>query len=634
MEFSFKLINLQVEWGCNYCEQTYKAHPTRQREHLKVCRKYLKSISKDSNEANTTFNDQSDVKSAQSEINFPRLTSMQKHDLDLQAAMWCYMANQPFNMYENPFSRTFLRNLNPAYKPPSRNTISGPLLEEVHSNIKTRTDILLSSLDCIDVSTDESSNITSARICNISVHSKYGALYYVSEDIGAKRMTSLAATQWLRNHLLVLSNHRLDRVNSITNDTCQTMRGMWKEIQKFEDLKHCLFVLCDSHGIQLLVGDLLKLPDFNDTIQKAQCIVKSFRHAPLQYARLREFQIEYYGKQQSLILSVITRWGTQYRLVQSLLKSKDAIKRYALEYRSLPAAERLKQPALDAIMDKELWIKLEAMQELLQPSIDERLRMSESGKSHLGHVLHRWKDLFKHLRTKSIEHEGLTAFLSHGGFDHCYNLQVLPVHIVAFYLMPKTTVNDIRNNSTAIPLEFEEKITSFFRQYASSNDNAKLLIREFMTFRAQQPPFEPLRQCWEESDDPWLFWCNAVGLANNLGNLALRIFSAPVNSVASERAFSVQNLIHNKTRNRLQPKRVDKLAFIYTNAPILNQHDVPSTTSAIAADFASKPLQKLMQEEEVRLEDILVELQIEDDDDTMHQDELYEERRKQWLGAG
>ena len=188
-------------------------------------------------------------------------------------------------------------------------------------------------------------------------------------------MTSSGAAQWLRNHLLALSNHCLDRINSIANDTCKTMRGMWKEVQKFEDLKHCLFIPCDSHGIQLLVGDLLKLPDFNDTIQKAQCIVKSFRHAPLQYARLREFQVEHYGKQQSLILSVITRWGTQDQLVQSLLKSKDAIKRYALEYWFLPATERLKQPALDAIMDKDLWIKLEAMRELLQP-IDERLQIT------------------------------------------------------------------------------------------------------------------------------------------------------------------------------------------------------------------------------------------------------------------
>ena len=45
------------------------------------------------------FGDQSVVtESAKSELNFPRLTSMQKYELDLKAAMWTYMANQPFNM--------------------------------------------------------------------------------------------------------------------------------------------------------------------------------------------------------------------------------------------------------------------------------------------------------------------------------------------------------------------------------------------------------------------------------------------------------------------------------------------------------------------------------------------------------
>ena len=44
----------------------------------------------------------------------------------------------------------------------------------------------------------------------------------------------------------------------------------------------------------------------------------------------------------------------------------------------------------------------------------------------------------------------------------------------------------------------------------------------------------------------------------------------------------------------------------------------------MAADFTSKSLQKVTQEEEVRLEDILVELQVEDEDDTMDQEELNE----------
>jgi len=439
-------------------------------------------------------------------------------------------------------------------------------------------------------------------------------------------MTAPAAAAWLRDHLLALSHQRLDRINSIATDTCATMRRMWIEIKKFEDLKHCFFIPCDSHGIQLLVKDVMTLiPQFNETIQQAQSIVKSFRHAPLQYARLHEFQMQCYGKHQSLVLSVITRWGTQYLLVLSVLKNKDAIKRYASEFQSHPASERLKQEALDAIMDREMWSKLEALREVLQP-IDERLRMSESGKSHLGHVLGRWKDILKHLHAQSKEHKELASFLadgSDGGFVNRYNRQVLDIHIVAYYLMPETTLNDIQNESAAIPIGFERQIKAFFRRHSFSDEHYRHLWHQFNCFWTQQPPFEAERQCWEEFKDPYLFWRLGLGLANSLATISIRIFSAPVNSVASERAFSIQNLIHSKTRSRLHPYRANKLAFIYTSARVLDEHDnhqhdvTPPDTARV--DFNAKPLDSLTQEEEVRLENILLDIEEEDEGVSMGQ---------------
>src|SRR5579859_402419 len=133
---------------------------------------------------------------------------------------------------------------------------------------------------------DESSNIRGSRICNISVHSPSSDLHYISEDICAKQMTAAAAAQWLRNHLTVLSNGNLSRINSIITDTCALMFAMWMEMQWFVEFKHCLFIPCDSHGIQLLIKDLLQIPIFKDIPQKAQRIVKDFRHSLLQYTRL------------------------------------------------------------------------------------------------------------------------------------------------------------------------------------------------------------------------------------------------------------------------------------------------------------------------------------------------------------
>lgn len=517
------------------------------------------------------------------------------------------MGNQPFTVFEDPFFKPFMDAVNPAYKLPSRKMLAGPLLDSVYSQIKGRSDEMIRTTSrFINVSTDESSNIKGSRICNISVHSEYGSMHYVSEDIFAKVMTALAEAEWLRNHLIVLSNNDLSRINCIANDTCSTMLSMWAEVEKFEDLRHCFFIPCDSHGIQLLVKDVFKIPRFKTILEKAQSIVVAFKRANLQYARLRKCQIICYKKLQSLVLSVITRWGTQFDLIKSVLINKDALKLYAFEYGELPAAKRLKQSVLDVIGDNGFWVELELMREFLKP-INEYLKMSESGKSHLGHVLHRWKDIFKHLEIKKREFNEVNTFLSDGIFAQRYNRQVLDIHIVAYYLMPQTTLRDIQNvdfQARAIPINFEQQIGKFFRRYSSSEEDAQVLIREFFCFRSQVHPFEPTRLCWAQADEPVKFWDAAVGLTKFLGRIAVRLYSCPVNSVASERAFSVQNLIHTKTRNRLQSKTADKLAYIYTNGRVIYRVDGKLPLEGLL----SKSVKQLTPQEEVQLESIMLDM--------------------------
>jgi len=146
-------------------------------------------------------------------------------------------------------------------------------------------------------------------------------------------------------------------------------------------LKHIFFIPCDSHGLQLLIKDLIHLPEFKDIFEKAQVVAKAFKNAPLQYARLHTYQMMEYGKHISLCLAVITRWGTQYRLLNSLLTNKDALRRYIIDY-----PDELKFSATEYISQLDFWARLEAFRELLKP-IDEALRMSESNKSHPGMII-------------------------------------------------------------------------------------------------------------------------------------------------------------------------------------------------------------------------------------------------------
>lgn len=61
-----------------------------------------------------------------------------------------------------------------------------------------------------------------------------------------------------------------------------------------------------------------------------------------------------------------------------------------------------------------------------------------------------------------------------------------------------------------------------------------------------------------------------------LGELAVRIFHTPANSVPSERAFCTCNLMHDKKQNRLSTVVTDQLCYIHVNKHILDRQSGPS----------------------------------------------------------
>ena len=224
--------------------------------------------------------------------------------------------------------------------------------------------------------------------------------------------------------------------------------------------------------------------------------------------------------------------------------------------------------------------------------------MSESGKSHLGHVLSRWLGILEHLETRkrtdfAIE---LESFMSpgNGTFALRYQRQIKPIHVAVYYLLPET-----RNK--VIPEHFDTQIQVFFRRYATDAADYEAICFEFESFRAQETPFEPGRRCWTLVNHPKLFWLSTFSHTKSLGKLAYRMFCTPVNSVASERAFSAQNIIHTKSRNQLQSERADKLVYLYINGRQVTQFE---NKLDLARELKSKPLRNFSLDDEVALENL------------------------------
>jgi hypothetical protein len=165
---------------------------------------------------------------------------------------------------------------------------------------------------------DESTNINHRQMVNLSVVIPgFGSFYLENYHVKDKALTASFFVDWFfKQAIAYCSNPK--RISSLSTDTCATMRLMWTGLEKHPLLQHLFFVPCDSHGLQLLVKDILESKPFADVIAKAQSIVTVFHRAKKQYAILWSKQ----EKAMAFVLSVITRWGSQYGLVVSVLKNK------------------------------------------------------------------------------------------------------------------------------------------------------------------------------------------------------------------------------------------------------------------------------------------------------------------------
>jgi hypothetical protein len=76
----------------------------------------------------------------------------------------------------------------------------------------------------------------------------------------------------------------------------------------------------------------------------------------------------------------------------------------------------------------------------------------------------------------------------------------------------------------------------------------------------------------------------SIEIAPAIAPIARRLALTPSNSVPSERAFSILNLLQNKLRNCLTNQRVDKLQFIYLNERVLQRAEEKERIDRTAFD--------------------------------------------------
>lgn len=80
--------------------------------------------------------------------------------------------------------------MDPSYTPPSRDQLSGALLDEAYNTVFTEVNKVLQRQQQLHIIMDEGDDISGNRIINMCILTSYGAFHYCTRDSGSMRHTA------------------------------------------------------------------------------------------------------------------------------------------------------------------------------------------------------------------------------------------------------------------------------------------------------------------------------------------------------------------------------------------------------------------------------------------------------------
>lgn len=278
---------------CLHCNSQMAKGATRQQHHLdSKCRPYQAYVARDQAV--------SEPQKKLTQVSIAPTVKLPDNHIALlhrTAAMSVYMTNLPFTHFENPYVSAHEKAFYPQYTPPSHNLLAGPLLDEAYNIVKAEVDNKLLARD-LNFFTDETGNIRKERVINFCCHvppsaTSTGGGFHIKAETGvAETMDAKTQALWLYQQFIDTTKGELGRVNCLTTDTCGVMRSVARELAGMPGMDHVFFTLCDSHGLQLLLGDILELSLFKRIIKGAQWIVTSFLNSHKELSILWKFMEE------------------------------------------------------------------------------------------------------------------------------------------------------------------------------------------------------------------------------------------------------------------------------------------------------------------------------------------------------
>ena len=222
------------------------------------------------------------------------------------------------------------------------------------------------------------------------------------------------------------------------------------------------------------------------------------------------------------------------------------------------------------LLDNTFWSRLEEFRPFLA-CISKPQEQSEKDSAHIGQVRAWWRTI-----TANLQHILATSTTLQVSINPSFDLedicaereatQSVPLHLLADFLNPSYTGPLPTESEWATMIPLLERFENLHLRPGQSRLQLANYIHRTTPFSSNNP-------AWTHSRNPLAFWTELRFWAPELqvGALAMRIFSTLATSVPSERAFSTQNIIHDKKCSTLSQSSTNMLSYIHVNRCLLDR---------------------------------------------------------------
>ncbi len=255
--------------ACKYCQKELDKNTSRLQNQLDVFKNHQEAVK---------LGQTSGALRAPKNWSQQQITTVVRSSPQKRAEHWTreakavYITNLPFSHYENKYVAAHLHVLHSSYKALSDSVLVGHLLDQCYEKVKDKVDARLLAPRFLNFYMDKSNNICKDCVINFLAHApkrcdiEGGCFYIHSESYGARTMDAKTQPEWLIMQMTQTTEGKLWRMNSLTTNTCNLMRALWKSLKKDPRLEHIFCAPFDGHGIQLLIKDILSIKWYSGVI--------------------------------------------------------------------------------------------------------------------------------------------------------------------------------------------------------------------------------------------------------------------------------------------------------------------------------------------------------------------------------